>query len=274
MADRKPKRVGIIGYGHIGQFLKIELAKRKEFVVQRIWNRTEDEKENVLPLTELTAERLEDIDLVIEVAHPTIVENYGGLILRHADFFIGSPTALADKTLFDTLQGLLKVHPDRAVFVPSGAFWGSNDVKKMADLGTLKELQITMIKHPDSFKVLGKLNELNNHAKESNSPMVLYEGPVRLLCPLAPNNVNTMAGAAIAAHNLGFDRTMAKLIADPALRDWHIVEYELKGENGFCTKLRRENPAKRGAVTGDFTYFSFLSSVIETLYKPPGFNIC
>lgn len=45
---------------------------------------------------------------------------------------------------------------------------------------------------------------------------LIFIGTVRNLCPLAPNNVNTMAGAAIAAHNLGFDGTMAKLIADPA----------------------------------------------------------
>ena len=35
--------------------------------------------------------------------------------------------------------------------------------------------------------------------------VVLYEGPVRDLCPMAPNNVNTMACAALAGHNLGFD---------------------------------------------------------------------
>ena len=40
-------------------------------------------------------------------------------------------------------------------------------------------------------------------------------GPVRELCPLAPNNVNTMACAAIAAHNLGFDGVMGCLVADP-----------------------------------------------------------
>lgn len=58
------------------------------------------------------------------------------------------------------------------------------------------------------------------------------------------------------------------------IKDWHIVEYEIKGENGFYIKLRRENPAKQGAVTGSITYYSFLSSVIETLHKPPGFNLC
>lgn len=35
--------------------------------------------------------------------------------------------------------------------------------------------------------------------------IVVYDGPVRALCPLAPNNVNTMACAAIAGHTLGFD---------------------------------------------------------------------
>jgi predicted dinucleotide-utilizing enzyme len=86
----------------------------------------------------------------------------------------------------------------------------------MADLGTLSSMQITMIKHPSSFKVRGRLIELCQQSLESMSPVVLFEGPVRLLCSLAPNNVNTMAGAAIAAHNLGFDHTRAKLIADPA----------------------------------------------------------
>jgi hypothetical protein len=40
-------------------------------------------------------------------------------------------------------------------------------------------------------------------------------GSVRALCPLAPNNVNTMASAAIAGHNLGFDLTKARLVSDP-----------------------------------------------------------
>lgn len=41
---------------------------------------------------------------------------------------------------------------------------------------------------------------------------MLFEGPVKDLCPLAPNNVNTMAAAALAAHNLGFNQTKAKLV--------------------------------------------------------------
>ena len=47
---------------------------------------------------------------------------------------------------------------------------------------------------------------------------------MRDLCPLAPNNVNTMAAGAVAASNLGFDKTIGVLVSDPALKDWHVVE--------------------------------------------------
>jgi predicted dinucleotide-utilizing enzyme len=82
------KRVGIIGNGHLGQFLRHELNKSDKFEVVTVWNRSEDENEHVLPLTDLTDERLKDIDLVIEVAHPQVVESFATLVLKHCDFFV------------------------------------------------------------------------------------------------------------------------------------------------------------------------------------------
>ena len=46
------------------------------------------------------------------------------------------------------------------------------------------------------------------------APCFYVSGPVRQLCPMAPANVNTMACAAIAGHNLGFDNVQGCLIAD------------------------------------------------------------
>ncbi|KAK0415205.1 hypothetical protein QR680_011829 [Steinernema hermaphroditum] len=273
MAASQPKRVGIIGYGHLGQFLAVELKKNNNFKIAKIWNRTEDEKENVLPLTKIDEENLKACDLVIEVAHPDVVHQYASIILQQCNLFVGSPTALANQKTFDSIKELVSKH-NRSVFVPAGAFWGSMDIQKMADLNIIKGLTVTMIKHPNSLKVTGPLVELNNKAKQTENPVILYDGPVRNLCSMAPNNVNTMAGAAIAAHTLGFDLVRAKLIADPQLVNWHIVEVEVVGENGFRTTTRRENPAAAGAVTGSVTYFSFLASVKETLYKPPGIHLC
>jgi aspartate dehydrogenase len=70
-----------------------------------------------------------------------------------------------------------------------------------------------MKKHPSAFKLTGRLAELVKTV--GDGPLTLYDGPVRGLCPLAPNNVNTMACAAIAAHNLGFDGVIGCLVADP-----------------------------------------------------------
>ncbi|KAK6048022.1 hypothetical protein COOONC_14473 [Cooperia oncophora] len=137
----------------------------------------------------------------------------------------------------------------------------------MADQGTLKALTITMTKHPSSFKLESPLKELNETAKlNKEKATVLYEGPVRGLCPLAPNNVNTMAGGAIAAHNLGFDGVTARLVSDPKMTDWHVVEVEAIGPDGFSVTTTRKNPAKPGAVTGQLTYYSFLASIKGKLF--------
>jgi len=62
-----------------------------------------------------------------------------------------------------------------------------------------------MKKHPSHFKVHESLV-----AKMSDTEVkVLYEGPVRDLCPLAPLNVNTMA--TLSLFGIGFDRTVGRL---------------------------------------------------------------
>ena len=79
-----------------------------------------------------------------------------------------------------------------------------------------------MRKHPESFKLEGDLKDANTKVKDK--AVELYKGPVRQLCPLAPNNVNTMAAAAVAASNLGFDKTVGVLVSDPGVPNWHVVE--------------------------------------------------
>merc|ERR1719367_2234017 len=135
-----------------------------------------------------------------------------------------------------------------------------------------------MRKHPDSFKLeAGDLRDCN--AGVEDTAVELYHGPVRGLCPLAPNNVNTMAAAAVAASNLGFDGTMGRLVSDPSIPNWHVVEVDVGGPEGpggnnFQVKTVRSNPAGVGAVTGSATYASFLSSLVGVGGKGSGFHIC
>lgn len=73
-----------------------------------------------------------------------------------------------------------------------------------------QSLRVTMSTHPAGFRLEGRLAHVSCSAPRT----VLYEGPVRGLCPLAPRNSNTMAAAALAAPSLGFDGVIGVLVAD------------------------------------------------------------
>ena len=73
-----------------------------------------------------------------------------------------------------------------------------------------QSLRVTMATHPHGFRLEGPLATMRSTGPRA----VLYEGPVRGLCPHAPRNSNTMAAAALAAPSLGFDRVIGVLVAD------------------------------------------------------------
>ena len=52
-------------------------------------------------------------------------------------FQIGSPTALADEEAYKSIFEAAKAS-SFGLYVPVGAFWGGQDIQKMADRGTLK----------------------------------------------------------------------------------------------------------------------------------------
>lgn len=114
-----------------------------------------------------------------------------------------------------------------------------------------------------------------------------------------------MAAAAVAASNLGnhyllqanplcqhffsslcqgFDLVYGRIVADPSLLDWHVIEVEVTGPaqadgRTFSAKTIRKNPADPGAVTGTATFGSFFSSLLNAArrhgYHPEtGFILC
>eukprot|EP00052_Salpingoeca_macrocollata_P009367 m.74002 g.74002 ORF g.74002 m.74002 type:complete len:190 (-) comp17070_c0_seq1:82-651(-) len=188
---------------------------------------------------------------------------------------VGSPTAFADAATEAALRAAAANDHGHGLYVPSGALWGAVDLQKMGERGTLKALTVTMRKHPSSFKLGEPLHSANEKAKEVQGETVLYDGSVRGLCPLAPNNVNTMACAALAAQNLGFDVVKGVLVSDPRL-EAHIVEIDATGPGNppYTCKTVRYNPAKPGAVTGDATYLSFLSSMLRAGGLGCGLHFC
>ncbi|XP_004767255.1 putative L-aspartate dehydrogenase isoform X2 [Mustela putorius furo] len=214
--DRVPRRVGVVGYGRLGQSLVSHLLTQgPELGLELVfvWNRDPGRMKGSVPpslqLQNLAALGERHPDLVVEVAHPKIIQESGAQILRCANLLVGSPSALADQA---TEHQLLEAshHWNHAVFVARGALWGIEDITRLDAAGGLQSLRVTMATHPDGLRLEGPLAAVPS----TGCRTVLYEGPIRGLCPFAPRNSNTMAAAALAAPSLGFDGVVGVLVAD------------------------------------------------------------
>ncbi|XP_066031025.1 aspartate dehydrogenase domain-containing protein-like [Chamaea fasciata] len=267
----RTRRVGILGYGKLGQFLVSQLLSHGPplgLSLSFVWARSAGALQALPPdlrLADLRHLPSTGVDLVVEVAHPCLAQEHGEDILRHADFMLGSPCALADAVTERRLREAA-ARGGHTLYVPRGALWGCDDIARMDSAGTLQALQVTMTKAPGSFRAQGWLRERLAAAVASGTTTELYRGPLRPLCPLVPNNVNTMAAAAVAAPSLGFDGVTACLVADPSVPDWHVIAVEVtavaEGGRALTVTSTRRNPAGAGDVTGSATRHSFWSSVL------------
>src|SRR5436190_24373867 len=95
----RKKRVGLIGFGFIGQQVFQRLLVDEALEPAFVHNRS------AAPLAHVPAElRLNDLaqaagmnaDLVVEMAHPRFTREFGERLLRHSDYLPLSVTALAD----------------------------------------------------------------------------------------------------------------------------------------------------------------------------------
>lgn len=284
----RKRRIGVVGYGNLGKYLvrsiltdpkvssKVELAF--------VWNRTFSKIADDTSIPERA--KLKDLknftgynaDLIVEVAHPLITKTFGAAFLEGADYMPGSPTALADCECELSLRSAAENTNGHGLYLPSGALWGAQDIQKMSQRDGISRLLICMKKDPIALKALGKLKTKcdayisSGHLHEE----ILFSGNVRELCPLAPNNVNTMACCALAGSTIGFDKTEAKLCVNAKLKA-HVVEIEVWGKpqpNGevFHTKTVRYSPSVVGAVTSNATYNSFVSSMLNSYGRGSGIH--
>ena len=132
-------RIGVVGYGHLGQYLVENIAKHPDLELAWVWNRSDlkGKVEQKFILKNLADCASGNPDVIVEVAHPDITKQFGAKFLATADFMIGSPTALGDVDLETSLATAASTH---GLYIPSGALWGGEDIRKMSERGTLKGL--------------------------------------------------------------------------------------------------------------------------------------
>ncbi len=261
------RRVGIVGYGKLGQFLSQAIQGtelQSDYELSFVWNRNPDRIGAEIPehkkLVDLARFQDHPSDLIVEVAHPIVSQQWGAAFLSHCDYMAGSPTAFAKQETEDALRAAAQRH---GLYIPRGALPGLEEVLSMKRSQKLANANITMKKHPSSLKFSGPLGF---DLQTLQGRETVYHGPLRALCGYAPNNVNTMAVLAMASE-LGFDNVQATLIADTNLAH-HITEVALLGpiQNGerYSLELIRKSPAGAGAVTSSATFYSFLRSMKQS----------
>jgi len=282
------RTVGILGYGNLGKFIADKILNDKQvgesLKLVFVWNRDQDKLKDLDASLQLLGPDLGAAyanfrhdnpapDILVEFSHSSIVSEYGAMFLEESDVFISTVTAFADPTIENKL---IEAAKDHSIYLPTGAAWGVQDILKMSKSDKIESLRVTMNFNADALRLVGPLaDKLNSYINDSSAqdPLLLYKGDIRSIAPQAPNNVNTMCCLALAARNLGLDKTIGFLYAQKTT-DAHIIDIELRGQDGFYVNTRRYNPAKKGAVTGNQTYHAFLSSLLEAHSKGAGIQFC
>lgn len=271
------KKIGIIGFGSVGQFLadKILTDSRisEKLELSFVWNRTESKLDALEPKYRLLGENFgeafldfisknEKPDIIVELAHYTLIEEFGPMILEHCHLFMTTITAFAHESIDKALKSGMG---DHAIYLPSGAAWGIDDIVKMDSSGSIKQVKLSMYFNAKALKLSPSYDDTLQQFLESSNDeqeILIAKGTVRELALIAPNNVNTMCCVALAAKSQGLDNCIAYLFARKS-HDAHVTEIEIRGADGFIVKTQRINPAKKTAVTGAQTYYSFLESLLK-----------
>ena len=260
-------RIGLVGLGYIGRYVYEQISSRPElglevaFVHEQAADRlTGLPAQVVLPDIHDFASRRPD--LVVEMAHPAVTQQFGELFLRETDYMPLSMTAFADEAVQQRLLETAR-RSGTCLFVPHGAVVGLENIFEGRDLW--EEVTMVMKKSPKNldFSAAPQLK-----TAEITKATVLYDGPTRAVCPLFPRNVNSHATVALAG--IGFDRTRSVLIADPSL-EVSVIELTAQGK-GMAMRIERSNPLK--GVSGVFTLNSTLAAITRAKGAGGAMQIC
>jgi aspartate dehydrogenase len=245
-------RIGIIGCGYIGRALYDSFAG-SAIEVARVYDHSADNLAS-LPAALATTDAdafvasLTGIDLVVELAHPSVSVQLGERIIGKANYMPCSVVALADEELRERLLAAAR-RAGTKLYIPHGAVVGMDNLLENRNW---RGAAITFRKPPASIDATAAVQ-----ADET----LLFAGSAREIADKFPRSVNAMIACALAT--VGLDATTTRMVADRRFGDVLRGEFEFTAANGARLTIIKEEPGV--GVSGIGMMNSIRGSVLRAL---------
>lgn len=250
-------QIALIGCGAIGSAL-LELVKDDAGLQIAAIVVPGDSREAALAVAQrlapgaqvVQAVPADGIDLVVEAAgHAAIAQHVLPALQRGLPCIVASVGALAAPGLAEQLEAAARAGRTQVQLI-AGAI-GGIDALAAARIGGLETVRYTGRKPPQAWKgtPAEQCCDLDSLAVET----LIFEGTAREAAAQFPKNANVAATVSLAG--LGLDRTMVRLIADPAVRE-NLHQVEAAGAFGSFELTMRNQPLAANPKTSALTVFS------------------
>jgi aspartate dehydrogenase len=226
------RRIALIGYGAIGRRAARLVASDGKARIAAVLLRPDSpartlaEADGLHPVTSLEALLAHDPAVVAEAAgHAALAAHGPDVLAAGIELLAASAGALADPALRSLLLDAA-LRGEAPLTLPAGAIGGVDAIAAMR-LAGLDRVTYTGRKPPGAWRGSPAEDLLDLAALDREA--VFFEGNAGSAARAYPKNANVAATLALAG--LGFEDTLVRLVADPAVHR-NVHELEAEGATG------------------------------------------